>query len=176
MTGVNRGDGRKKGVVTAPIYFGSLHPFTLTKGFAPGLNTLDVVVHNDYSVTGLRLQLSGTADPASLVYLDSNANGAHDVGEPSLPGRVVFVDLNHDGRLDPGDPTATTDANGAFTLSGVGAATPVLEATGQDTSDRYVVDQTQTNANGTVSIGVVPFSPIAPVPVVPSPFSATPGT
>jgi sugar lactone lactonase YvrE len=163
--------------VTSPSDFASLHPFTLTKGFVPGLNTLDVVVHNDYSVTGLRLDLSGTADQTSSVYLDLNANGSRDLGEPGLAGRVVFLDLNHDGKLDPGDPSAITDAQGDFTLNGAGAGTaPVLEATNQDSYDRYVVDQARTNANGTVSIGVVPFSPVAPVPVVPNPFAASPGT
>jgi hypothetical protein len=98
-----------------------------------------------------------------------------DQGEPGLAGRVVFLDLNHDGTLDAGDPSATTDSNGNFTLTNnTNGSGPVLEATDQDTYDRYVVDQTVTNLNGTVNIGVVPISPIAPVPVVPDPFSASP--
>ena len=109
------------------------------------------------------------------VYLDLNANGVPDAGEPGLAGRVVFLDLNDDGTLDPGDPTATTDANGHFTLSGTSTGTVVVvEATSQDSSDRWVVDQAATNADGTVSIGVVPISPVAPVPVIPNPFSASP--
>ena len=107
----------------------------------------------------------------------STPTASLDAGEPGLAGRVVFLDLNHDGTLDPGDPTATTDANGNFTLTGAATgAVAVVEATGQDSSDRYVVDQTATNADGTVSIGVVPISPVAPVPVVPNPFSASPST
>ena len=109
------------------------------------------------------------------VYLDLNASGVLDAGEPGMAGRVVFLDLNHDGTLDAGDPTATTDADGNFTLTNSTTGTgPVLEATDQDTSDRYVVDQSVTNVDGTVDIGVVPISPIAPVPVIPDPFSATP--
>jgi Domain of unknown function (DUF4214) len=112
---------------------------------------------------------------SGTVYLDLNASGLPDAGEPGLPFRVVFLDLNHDGTLNPGDPTATTDSNGNFTLTNNTAGTgSVLEATDQDTYDRYVVDQTVTNVNGTVNIGVVPISPIAPVPVIPGPFSASP--
>ncbi len=106
-------------------------------------------------------------------YLDQNANGAQDSVESGLAGRIVFIDLNHDGTLDVGDPTATTDANGNFTLSDPQSGTPiVLEETSQDSSYRDVVDQTAT-VDGQIKIGVVPVSPIAPVPVVPTPF--TPG-
>jgi hypothetical protein len=110
------------------------------------------------------------------VYLDQNANGVLDSGEPGLAGRVVFLDLNNDGTLDQGDPTATTDTNGDFTLDVLDTSSlgsPVVEATSQDSSDRYVVDQTSTS-DGIVDIGVVPYSPIEPVPVVPNPFTANP--
>jgi hypothetical protein len=115
------------------------------------------------------------AAQTGTVYLDLNANGIRDAGEPGLAGRVVFADLNHDGTLDVGDPTATTDANGDFTLTGnLGSPVVVLEATSLDVSNRYVVDQSSTGIDRQVSIGVVPISPIAPVKVIPSPFSANP--
>jgi Domain of unknown function (DUF4214) len=183
LNGVETGVALVEGDVTSPSDFDALHPFTLTSGFIAGVNTLDIVVQNDYSVTGLRLDVSGTANATSAtvvsgtVYLDLNADGMPEAGEAGLPGQVVFLDLNHDGTLDPGDPTATTDANGVFTLEGdVTGAVSVLEATGQDADDRYVVDQTATSPTGYLSIGVVPISPISPVPVVPNPFDATPGT
>lgn len=50
----------------------------------------------------------------------------------------------------------------------------MLEAPDQDATDRYVVDQVTTDGTGAVSIGVVPISPVAPVKVVPSPFSTSP--
>ncbi len=119
-----------------------------------------------------------TVTPAlvsGMVYLDLNASGTQDVGENGLAARAVFLDLNHDGKLDAGDPTAVTDASGNFTLSNSTLATgPVLESTGQDFYGRYVVDQTVTNIDGSVSIGVVAISPVAPVPVIPDAFSATP--
>jgi Ice-binding-like/MBG domain (YGX type)/Domain of unknown function (DUF4214)/SdrD B-like domain len=113
---------------------------------------------------------------SGTVFLDLNASGSIDAADPGLAGRVVFLDLNHDGTLDAGDPTTTTDANGNFTFTGASSGTVVVEATSQDTSDRYVVDQTQTSANGTVTIGAVLSTPVAPVKVVPDPFSATPST
>ena len=39
----------------APDDYDALHPFTISSGFLPGLNTLDLKVHNVYSVTGVRL-------------------------------------------------------------------------------------------------------------------------
>jgi Ice-binding-like/MBG domain (YGX type)/Domain of unknown function (DUF4214) len=135
-------------------------------------------VDPNYSIhyaAGTMTVTSGTI--SGTVYLDLNASGTLDAGEPGLAGRVVFLDLKHDGTLDVGDPTATTVAGGNFTLTNTTSGTgPVLEATAQDTSDRYVVDQSVTNDDGSVDIGVVPISPVAPVPVVPDPFSATPSS
>jgi hypothetical protein len=51
-------------------------PFTINSGFVAGVNTLDFVVHNTDGTTGLRVEMSGTAnaanavpEPASLVLL-----------------------------------------------------------------------------------------------------------
>ena len=111
------------------------------------------------------------------VYLDLNASGTLDAGEPGMAGRVVYLDLNHSGGFVTGDPTATTDAAGHFTFTGYAAGSaPVLEDTTRDSTDRYVVDQTATNTDGSVTIGVVPVSAIAPIPVIPNPFTATSGS
>ncbi len=111
------------------------------------------------------------------VYQDLNADGSFEAGEPALAGRVVFLDLKNDGVLDAGDPTATTDADGHFSFSGYAAGSaPVLEETSQDSYAMIVVDQTTTDAAGSLNIGAVPFSPIAPVPVIPSPFTGISGT
>jgi ubiquitin len=124
------------------------------------------------SESSVTVPISGVT---GIVYFDLNANGVHDAGEPGLADRVVFLDLKHDGTLDAGDPTAITDAGGDFTLTSAAAGSAaVVEANAPDTSDLYVVDQTRVNVDGTVTIGVVPISPVAPVPVVPDPFSASP--
>ena len=111
------------------------------------------------------------------VFLDLNVNGLLDAGEPGLAGRYVYADLNHDGTFDDGDTSPITDAGGFFAFTNVAAGSAgIFEATGLDASDRYVVDQFHTEGDGGVSIAAVPYSPIAPVPVVPSPFTATPDT
>ena len=121
--------------------------------------------------------LSLTSVTRGMVYLDLNANGVRDPGEPGLPGRVVYGDLNGNRILDAGDPTATTDASGQFSLIGVNTnSTGVFEARDLAFDYHYSVEQLHTNADGSLDIGVVPISPIAPVPVVPNPFVATPST
>ncbi|WP_435008425.1 Ig-like domain repeat protein [Tundrisphaera lichenicola] len=111
------------------------------------------------------------------VYLDLNASGRPDAGEPGLASRVVFADLNGNGKLDPGEPTATTDSGGHFTLAGVAVGSAgIFEATSRDVSRRIVVDQFHNEANGELAIGVTPISPVAPVPVVLDPASTNPPT
>jgi Bacterial Ig domain/Domain of unknown function (DUF4214) len=151
--------------ITIPLIQNAANHFLVTASDAAGNQSPPVMVPTITTAGMVR----GT------IYHDLNANGLLDAGEPGLAGRVVFLDLKNDGTLDAGDPTSTTDASGNFSFPGyvVGSAT-VLEATAQDSSNRYVVDQTTINPDGSVSIGVVPFSPVAPVPVVPSPFSASP--
>ena len=153
------------GVGTFVLTFGS--------GGSPTVTATDTI---NGSLTGTT---SVTVNPtvSGRVYLDLNANGLPDTGEPGLAGRVVFLDLNHDGKLDLGDPTANTDANGNFTLSGASTGSVVVvEVTSEDDTDRYVVDQTTTSTNGSVDIGVVPISPVSPVKVVPDPFSSSPSS
>jgi hypothetical protein len=51
--------------------FQSQHAFTITEGFAPGINTLDFVVNNfpnsgNINPTGLRVELAGAAEAGSV--------------------------------------------------------------------------------------------------------------
>ena len=66
-------------VISGSYGFEQLTDFTITGGFLPGLNTLDFVVRNDGSVTGLVADVSGTASPApepsSLLLLGSGLLG-----------------------------------------------------------------------------------------------------
>jgi hypothetical protein len=47
--------------------FTAWSPFTISSGFVSGVNTLDFLVNNDGGPTGLRVELSGTADSLSGV-------------------------------------------------------------------------------------------------------------
>src|SRR5438045_1073525 len=50
------------------------------------------------------------------VFNDLNGNGLRDIGEPGLAGWTVFIDVNKNNLIDAGDLTATTDANGAYSI------------------------------------------------------------
>ena len=112
-----------------------------------------------------------------VVYLDVNANNARDEGEEGLAGRAVFVDQNGNGTLDSGEPITFTGPDGSFAFpEGSPGSSMVVEATELDSSRRYVVAQSQTLPDGSTMVGVVPFSPVAPVHVVPDPFDGEPTT
>ena len=121
--------------------------------------------------------ISQSAFIQGTVFLDSNANGVQDASESPLADRVMYLDLNKSGQYDSSEPTTTTDASGHFAfkeyLAGLAS---VGEVGSLNTSNRYFVDQTTTLADGTLTVGVVPFSPIAPVPVVPAPFIKSSGS
>ena len=55
------------------------------------------------------------------VFNDTNGNGVRDAGEQAMIGRQVYLDLQGLDALVTGDPTATTDANGKYTLTGLTA-------------------------------------------------------
>ena len=69
-------------IISGSYGFKDLTPFTVTGGFQSGVNTLDFVVYNEASVTGLVADVSGTANPAgetpepsSLLLLGSGLAG-----------------------------------------------------------------------------------------------------
>ncbi len=146
-------------------------PITLETGGSQTVTATD-------TATGFSATTSPVAVSAMIrgtVYLDLNADGSPEAGEPGLAGRTVFLDLLGSGAYATGDPTAVTDASGDFAFPGVAPGSAnVLELPGRDDNQQYVVDQASTNADGSLAIGVVAYSPIAPVPVVPSPFGGTP--
>jgi len=53
---------------------------------------------------------------AGVAFNDLNGNGKMDAGDPGISSRTIYIDLNNSGTLQSNDPTATTDANGNFTL------------------------------------------------------------
>lgn len=61
-----------------------------------------------------KIALSGT------IYDDADGNGQRDAGEGGVEGVTVFVDTDGDGLRDETENFALTDADGAYTLTGVG--------------------------------------------------------
>jgi protocatechuate 3,4-dioxygenase beta subunit len=60
------------------------------------------------------------------VFLDLNADGVKQPGEPGLKNRTLFLDVNNNGLQDVGEPTAITDANGNYAFSGLAPGTYVV--------------------------------------------------
>jgi hypothetical protein len=93
------------------------------------------------------LKASGTVGSiGDLVLNDVDADGFKGAGETGIAGVTVDLDrdLNGDGKVHPGEPmigTATTDANGAYSLSGLSTTDNGLGAAGAD----YIVDVTDVN-------------------------------
>jgi hypothetical protein len=66
---------------------------------------------------------AGLATQSSIggtIYADANSNVLRDAGETGLAGWTVFLDANADGLFNFGEPIATTDTNGAYLFSGLG--------------------------------------------------------
>jgi hypothetical protein len=80
------------------------------------------------SATATRLDAAGVprdtsefspvvAVPGSIAgqkFLDLNANGVRDPGEPGLANWVIYLDANGNGQLDPGERYTKTDAAGNY--------------------------------------------------------------
>ena len=56
-------NGSNLGITLPAAAFGSLTPFSISSGFVSGVNTLVFDVHNDGSLSGLQVNLAGTASP-----------------------------------------------------------------------------------------------------------------
>jgi protocatechuate 3,4-dioxygenase beta subunit len=70
--------------------------------------------------TSSNFGLFAAASISGSVYGDFDGNGARDAGEAGLAGKTIFLDTNGDGALSSGEPTATTDASGNYTFTGLG--------------------------------------------------------
>ncbi len=57
------------------------------------------------------------------VFDDLNGNGIADAGEPGSMSLTVYLDNNSSGGYNSGEPTATTNASGVFTFTGLSLGT-----------------------------------------------------
>ncbi len=53
------------------------------------------------------------------LWYDTNADGVMDPGEEPVAGQTIFIDADQDGIVDPGEVTATTDADGLYSFTGL---------------------------------------------------------
>ena len=77
---------------------------------------------------------------------DLDADGVRDSGEPGLPSWRIFVDSNADGNFDLGEPSDLTDSSGRWTISPAGGGPFVVREVPQ-TGFRQTAPQTATNGN-----------------------------
>ena len=74
---------------------------------------------NDDGYEEWGVQVYSLATKSGTKFNDLNANGVRDTGEPGLPNWKIYVDINGDSQWDTGEPYAMTDANGAYTITGI---------------------------------------------------------
>ena len=61
-----------------------------------------------------------TATKSGVKFEDLDADGQpREGGEPGLSGWTIFVDYDDDGQLDGNEPSDVTDADGAYTITGI---------------------------------------------------------
>ena len=60
-------NGKKTSNITPLGSFYGMFPFIINSGFSDGMNTIDFVIHNVVSSSGLRVQITGEAEPKDYV-------------------------------------------------------------------------------------------------------------
>jgi len=103
-----------------------------TAGVAPGTYWLCAQVTNaqgdtryTYESITAPVTVQGPDSISGTVFNDLNGNGVQDIGEPVLAGCVVYVDLAGSGQYESTDPSATTDANGDYSISALPVGSPL---------------------------------------------------
>src|SRR5262249_40961072 len=91
---------------------------------SPSVGFFDVTLTTNQAVTGKNFADQATSVPTTgtisgKVFNDTNGNGVQDTGETNRAGVVVYLDNDKDGIKDSTEPTKTTDANGAYSFTGV---------------------------------------------------------
>jgi hypothetical protein len=117
---------------------------TSDNGAAAGPQPLDIPI----TATGCS-SIGGTK------YSDLNSSGGRDVEEPGLGGWQFYVDYNDNGALDAGEPSATSAADGTWTITGIEPGSFKVREVGQ--APWVCTEPAQSDANG-CHYGPVTFS------------------
>lgn len=59
------------------------------------------------------------ASKSGMKFEDLDADGIKDAGEPGVQGVTIWVDYDDDGVIDADEPSATTGADGSYTIDGI---------------------------------------------------------
>lgn len=82
-----------------------------------------VTAFSDGTITASIYVGTANASIQGAVYQDSDASGSQNGAETGLSGWTVFLDYDNDGTPSGNEPTATSDVNGAYTLSNLAPGT-----------------------------------------------------
>ena len=98
---------------------------TVPTGFVPTNTVAPVQSQSGTNATGRNFGNFMPVTITGTLFQDLNADGTRQPGDPPLAGFFVFADANNNGTLDPGEikSSSPSDANGNYTLSGVGPGT-----------------------------------------------------
>ncbi|MEN6496780.1 MAG: SdrD B-like domain-containing protein, partial [Thermoguttaceae bacterium] len=118
-------DGTLVGQRTLPYSVGGLGGDSL----GGGIRTQRVNVASGEVVEGIDFgNQSSLSEIRGIKWNDLDGDGVRDAEEPALAGWQIYVDLNANGKYDHGEPTATTAADGSYAISGLpGGAYVVAE-------------------------------------------------
>ncbi len=76
----------------------------------------------DGEVEDYEIEINPPTDPGEVhgrLFDDKNNNGTRETHEPDLENWMVYLDANHNGQRDPTEPFDTTDAAGAYAITGL---------------------------------------------------------
>lgn len=91
--------------------------------------TISLASGEDVNIADFGFQPTLNSTIGDFIWEDLNGDGVQDGGEPGLAGVTVFLDLNGNGTLDGGEPSQSTDPNGNFSFTGLGAGTYIVGVT-----------------------------------------------
>jgi hypothetical protein len=91
--------------------------------FGSAVSVSNIIISKNNVMQDFTPSATAGASASGTVFNDANADGVKQSTETGILGRTVYIDTNKNGKLDTGEPTATTDATGAFKLTGLAAGT-----------------------------------------------------
>ena len=92
-------------------------PFLEGSGFGSSTGEYDIEISVEPNIS------PDTGEIAGLKWNDINGDGVQDANEPGLEGWTIYLDDNQNGQLDASETSTTTDVNGEYRFTGLGAGT-----------------------------------------------------
>ncbi len=131
------------------------------------------------ALTALLAHPTGTITGRVFVNVADSNNTAYEADDTPVGGQPVYVDLADTGAYVPGDPTATTAADGTYTIGDVLAGTVTVRMSNPDglgLTEPFGSQFATVAVGGTaagVNFGVSPDQTPTPTPAAPLPATGT---